>query len=88
MTTLESNSVAAAAFIPNSDFLRVINSRVTMKNSLLESSLQVKFQVKPHSIKQKDYPEILKILKEILTYSQKIEAYSPSSNVDILIVKS
>ena len=81
---LESNSVAAAAFIPNSDFLRATYSQIiTMKNSLLESSLQVKLQVKPHSIKQKDYPEILKILKEILTYSQKIEAYTPSSTAHI-----
>ena len=80
--TTGKHSVAAAAFIPNSDFLRTTNSQITMKNSLLESSLQVK------SIKQKDYPEILKILKEILTYSQKIEAYSPSSNVDISNVKS
>ena len=76
---LESNSVAAATFITNSDFLRATNSQIIMKNSLLESSLQVKLQVKPHSIKQKDYPEILKILKEILTYSQKIEPYTPSS---------
>ena len=80
---LESNSVAAATFITNSDFLRATNSQIIMKNSLLESSLQVKLQVKPHSIKQKDYPEILKILKEILTYSQKIEAYTPSSTAHV-----
>ena len=50
----------------------------TMTRSTLESSLHVRFQVKPESLKAEDYPEILNILKEILSYSQTIQAYSPS----------
>ena len=48
-----------------------------MKNPLLDSGLQIKF--KSQSLKPEEYPEILKILKDILAFSQKIEAYSPSS---------
>ena len=50
----------------------------TMTRSTLESSLHVRFQVKPESLKPEDYPEILNFLKEILSYSQTIQAYSPS----------
>ena len=47
----------------------------------LNANIRIGFEAKPCSLKAQDYPEILKLLKQLLATSQVIGNYFPSKYV-------